>query len=229
MNFSLILPTRGDEQNLKSFLDSIERTTRDKSNIELLLAIDEGRGDIPHNISKQQYSFSITCYERPKTDHFVRDYYNWLANKSTGNNIWTLNDDAFIVTQDWDEKILEKIGTRSIYLVDVNDSSKAQYGHTFCHFPIISRRAVNLLGYFFHPRVRMYPADMIIYDFYKKANCIIDANDIYLVHNHIHESDKSKQKLMDIFEEDKKSWNDNKINMSQEFQRLKYFLQQEQK
>lgn len=229
MNFSLILPTRGDEPNLTTFLDSIERTTRDKSNIELLLAIDEGRGDIPHNISKQQYSFSITCYERPKTDHFVRDYYNWLANKSTGNNIWTLNDDAFIVTQDWDTKILEKIGNRSIYLIDVNDSSKAQYGHTFCHFPIISRTAVNIVGFFFIPRIRMYPADMLIYDFYKKADCVIDANDIYLVHNHIHESDDSKKRLLEIFEEDKKSLEEKKLDISQEFQRIKYFLQQESK
>ena len=225
MNFSLILPTRGDEQNIRPFLDSIERTTYDKANVEVLFAIDEGRGDIPYRVSQQQYSFSIRYFERPQTDNFSRDYYNWLANKSTGNNIWGLNDDAFIVTQDWDKKILEKVGTRKIYLLDTFDSTKNQYKQTFCCFPMVSRMAMNACGYFINPKVRMYPADLFLYETYKNADAIIDANDIYIVHNHIHESDPSKSKMQRIFQEDCEKWKTTKIDISAEISRLKYFMQ----
>lgn len=229
MKFSIILPTRGNINDLKQMLDAFERTTRNKDTIEVLLATDEQRADIPYNISQQGYTYSIRCYERPKTDNFIVGYYNWLADRSTGDNIWAFNDDAFVITQDWDVKILDKICSKKIYMVETFDSTRKQYNHNFPCFPIVSRDAVNIVGYFFHPRVRMYPADILLHQFYLKCGCVIDALDIYIVHNHILETDISKSRMLQIYQEDLELWKQDPLNMSSERNRIQYFLNQESK
>ncbi|GAG35948.1 unnamed protein product, partial [marine sediment metagenome] len=46
MNFSFVLPTRGDYTRLKKMFDSFERTTKYKDKIEFLVAVDTGNTEI---------------------------------------------------------------------------------------------------------------------------------------------------------------------------------------
>jgi len=222
MKFSIIMPTRGDEKNVEKLLDSIERNTRDKKSIEVLFAIDEGERSIINFVDGKKYSFRVEFFERPKTDNFSKDYYNWLANKSCGENIWVLNDDAWIITNDWDAIILKKIKEHrwDTYLVDTHDSTKINPGNYFCTFPMISRKACGLLGYTLHPRVRIFPADKVAFDTFKAIDRIIDANEILIQHDHIVEADKSKSKMMKIFEEDKEIWAKEPIDLRNDIVRL---------
>jgi len=203
MNFSLIFPSNGNKEKIKKLFDSIERTTRYKDKIEVLVAIDDGKTEIIDFIKSKKYSFRVEFFERPQTDNFSDDYYNWLANKSCGDNIWALNDDVIITTQDWDKRILLKIKKFgwSVYLVDTTESTREIVNKGFCCFPIISRRAVNELGFFFYPQVRIYPADKVIYMLFERAGCIINARDIKLQSTYIQEN--KNPRLWNIYQEDR--------------------------
>ena len=205
MDFSLILPTLGDKAKVKMFLDSVERTTRKKSRIEVLFAIDEGKTDIIDFVEKQGYTFPTIFFERPSTSNFSNDYYNWLANRSNGDNIWACNDDIRIRTGWWDDKIREKIDRHqwSIYLVDTKESTRGKINHGFCCFPIISRRAVNELGFFFYPQIRVYPADKIIYELFQNIDRVIDAQDVIINSKYV--SEDKNPRMWKIFQEDLKA------------------------
>jgi len=136
MNFSFVLPTLGNKYNLRSFLSSLERTTKDKKKIEVLLAVDEGRLDITRFVESLKLSYRVEIFQRPQTKDFSNDYYNWLANRSTGKNIIAFNDDAWIRTQDWDAKLLTAIKEYgwSVYMLDIPDTARIKYQNNFAFF-----------------------------------------------------------------------------------------------
>lgn len=204
MNFSFCCPTLGNKEMVCKTLDSFERTTRYKNKIEFLFAIDPGNYDTIKSVEDKKYGFSIRFFERGRSDDFVKDYYNFLANKSIGNNVIPFNDDAWMRTQDWDKKLLDKIKEYgwSIYLVDLLDTARIKYKHQFSCFPCISRRGMNTLGWMLCEDVRMYPADSLTYSVYQAAGRVIPVNNILIEHEHIIESDNSKSRLMKIFNED---------------------------
>ena len=204
MNFSFCLPTLGNHKLVRTFLDSLERTTSDKKNIEVLFAIDEGKTGIIEYVDSHKYSFAIKWYERPATRDFTNDYYNYLASRSTGNNIIAFNDDAWIRTQDWDKKILRTIREYgwSIYMLDIPDTARIKYKNNFPCFPCVSRRALNTVGWLLCKDVPMYPADLVTCEVYHTIKRIIPIRDVLIEHDHIKETDPSKSRMMEIFKED---------------------------
>ncbi len=204
MNFSFCLPTLGNHKLVRTFLDSLERTTHDKKNIEVLFAIDEGKTGIIEYVDSHKYSFAIKWYERPATRDFSNDYYNYLATRSSGNNIIAFNDDAWIRTQDWDKKILRTIREYgwSIYMLDIPDTARIKYKNNFPCFPCVSRRALNTVGWLLCKDVPMYPADLVTCEVYHTIKRIIPIRDVLIEHDHIKETDPSKSRMMEIFKED---------------------------
>lgn len=205
MNFSFILPTLGNENLVRTFLDSLERTTKHKDKIEVFFAIDEGKTDIINVVRNRDYSFDIEFFERPQTEDFTNDYYNFLANKCNGDNIIAFNDDAWMRTQDWDEKLLRTIKEYgwSIYMLDIPDTARIKYQHNFPCFPMVSRRAMNTLGFLLNKDVPMYPADRATFQIYYQAGRVIPIRNVMIEHEHILESDQSKSKMMEIFRKSK--------------------------
>lgn len=205
MNFSFVLPTLGNEGLVTNFLESLERTTCQKKKIEVLFAIDEGKTEIISIVQKRNYSFDIKFFERPLTRDFTNDYYNFLANRSRGANIIAFNDDAWIRTHHWDVKILQTIKEYgwSIYMLDIPDTARIKYQHTFPCFPCVSRRGMNTLGWLLCRDVPMYPADKATFSVYYHAKRIIPIRNVLIEHDHILENDPSKARMMEIFNEDK--------------------------
>ena len=203
MNFSFCLPTLGNEALVLTFLESLERTTKHKDKIEVLFAIDEGKTGIIDFVGKRQYSFDIQFFERPQTRDFTNDYYNYLANRSKGDNIIAFNDDAWMRTKDWDAKILRTIKEYgwSIYMLDLPDTARMKYLHNFPCFPCVSRRGMNTLGFLLNKDVPMYPADKATHAIYYQAKRVIPIRDVLIEHEHILETDPSKSKMMQIFKE----------------------------
>ena len=161
MNFSLVLPTRGNISGLVDFINSFIDTAKYKDKIEFLIAPDIDDPELP-KIKEAVKNYPVRVYETHPTDYFARDYFNWLAFKSKGKNVWNLNDDVVMETQDWDKIILDKIGDREIYLVDIWDSTHEHGGTSFPRFSLISRKAIDTVGFFLFPQVRIHPADKII-------------------------------------------------------------------
>ncbi len=206
MNFSFCLPTLGDEKLVIPFLESLERTTKWKEKIEVLFAIDQGKTDIIKIVRAREYSFPIRFFERPQTRDFTNDYYNYLASRSIGENIIAFNDDAWMRTQDWDKKILRAIKEYgwSIYMLDIPDTARIKYKHSFPCFPCVSRRAMNTLGFLLNRDVPMYPADEATFQIYYVAKRIIPIRDVVIEHEHVLENDPSKERMMEIFKDTQK-------------------------
>lgn len=221
MDFSLILPSLGESYKVKRFLDSVERTTSDLNNIEVLFAIDEGKTEIVRFVEDQGYSFKIKFYQRPVTDNFSNDYYNWLTSRSQGMNVWACNDDMWILTNWWDDIIRDKIARYrwNVYLVDTKDKTRDIVNKGFCCFPIVSREAINEIGFMFYPQIRIYPADKAIYGLYKEVGRIIPAHEVRV--NNTYASEDGNQRLWKIFQEDVKSGVLN-VDITRETMRLLY-------
>ncbi len=206
INFSFVLPTLGQEGLVLTFLESLERTTKWKKNIEVLFAIDEGKTDIIKFVQSRKYSFEILFFERPITRDFTNDYYNFLANRSRGENIIAFNDDAWIRTQNWDEKILRTIKEYgwSVYMLDIPDTARLKYQHNFPCFPCVSRRSMATLGFLLNKDVPMYPADSATFKIYYHAKRVIPIRNVLIEHDHVIESDPSKARMMEIYKETQK-------------------------
>lgn len=210
MNFSIVLPSLGNKELLLKMLESFERTTRNPRSIEFLIALDVGNiNKVLEWFDKENYSFRVTFFERQITEDFTNDYYNFLANRSAGENIIAFNDDAWMRTQDWDIKIMKEIKAYgwSVYMLDIPDTARIKYRNTFPCFPCVSRRAMNTLGWLLHKDVPMYPADRVTTEVYFNAKRIIPIRNVLIEHEHIIESDPSKNRMMDIYTRSQKDIN----------------------
>jgi predicted SprT family Zn-dependent metalloprotease len=103
-------------------------------------------------------------------------------------------------------KILqEKTKGKGVYMVDLFDSTHEHDGESFPRFPMISRLAYKAMGFFFTPKIRMWPSDKITAQTFKAVDSIIICHEVTIQHNHIYASDKSKSRMFRIMQEDIKN------------------------
>lgn len=209
IDFSVVIPVRGNIDGLRITLGAFNLFTAQRDKFEVILVVDDDDPDASFYIKlKGKFGYSIRVMIVKRSDNFCRDYYNAGANIALGTNILMFNDDCYMQTYGWDDIVRFKVEANKhfngIYLVDMMDSTHDN-NVVYPKFPLISRKAVELLGFFFFPQVRMYPADKCIWDLYKGVGCVITAHEIKMQHNHNydHLNDPSKSRMMRILEEDK--------------------------
>lgn len=199
INFSLILPTRGRPKRFSAMLNSIVATTHELSQTELIVGLDNDdkhldeyeriinkmNGNVDE-LMKESFSIKTLIQDRPKN---LCEYYNAMAKKSEGKYIWALNDDCLIRTNGWDSLILDKIKTQGLKVFYVRiggDGHKAYYtgmGHNFASgFPMLSRTAVEVMGYYYNPKIKGYKADKLTHNVFYQAEAIINAPEIDIHH-----------------------------------------------
>lgn len=212
MDFSLIMPVRNNIKGLMVTLGAFDLFTHLKDKFEILLLVDNDDPDIDKYIDMcGDYEINIYIHVVKPTDNFSNDYYNWALQHCRGSNIMVWNDDCYMQTHAWDDKVRAKIESYSkfkgVYLVDMLDSTRCHIGSgvEFPRFPMISRKAVDLCGFFFFPTVRNWPADKCIWDLYSQVGCIIPCHEVKMQHDHNfdHSGDQSKSRFMRILQEDK--------------------------
>jgi len=203
IDFSLILPTRGRVIYFKRLLDSIERTTSKKDKIEVLICVDNDDEKTIEFLKDISQGYSLKFFVRDRQEDMTNGYYNWLAHRTVGNNIMAVNDDAWFKTQGWDDIIRSKIKKSrwSIYLVDVfDDQRNINNNWNFPSFPMISRKGMNVLGFFFLPHFRGWYADQLLCRVYKDIGRIISALEVNLGHDRI--EDECRKKMESLWKED---------------------------
>lgn len=159
---------------------SIEETISDINKVEVLLAVDND--DIDFNeIDLIDTSVNFRIFRRDRTNNFSQDYYNWLADKTTGDAIQAFNDDAYYETKNWDLIIESKVGNRELWFADIYETTRFMYPS----FPMVSRKCFEILGFILHPQVRIYPADKKIWEVYKGADLIVNCLDVRIQHDRL--------------------------------------------
>ena len=183
MDFSLIMPVRNNIKGLKVALGAFQLFTAKPELFEIHLLVDNDDPDAETYFELAlNYKLKIFIHLVEPSDHFNRDYYNAHIKHCRGKNIMAWNDDCYMQTNAWDDIVRKKIKEHpefnGVYFVDMYDSTR--WGSStgldkveFPRFPMISRKAVDIAEYFFHPALRNWPADYVIHGVYKAVGCII--------------------------------------------------------
>jgi len=196
MKFSLLVPTRCRIKGVKRLLDNIVETASNLNDIEILFVADID--DSPTiqffgilNHQKLYPNLTVHFHTRQRSDFTNRDYYNWLAEKATGDYIWALADDLVFLVEKWDE-IIEGYMERylaarpdRICCAGIKDSTpppKRTLPNFPC-FPLITKEAFKFFGFLLHPQIPTWGADYLLYLLYHGANRYIAVEDnVYLNH-----------------------------------------------
>jgi len=184
MNFSLVFPTRGRKQYLKELLSSINRTTREKEKTEILIAVDRDDKEDYSDILPSFKELHIKFFKVKRNENFPKGYYNFLAKRSKGKFIMALNDDAVFKTNYWDIIILYEVRRNKNDIVYIK-TGDGETGSEFSCFPIISRKAFKVLGFFLNEDYYVWVADKNLYEIFRTVERIITINDVVISYKRI--------------------------------------------
>lgn len=162
MLVSFMLPTRHMEDEVLISLKSLIENSSQKHNWEILIALDD---DDKKTLSKiplidelfEPYdfcSYKIEIMERQGYSK-LQNYYNRLAELSSGEFLFLWNDDAVMITPFWDLIIKEDFDLYPekicLFPLEYNYKSEIfEYLHYLLHngFPIVRREWLDILGHF---------------------------------------------------------------------------------
>lgn len=195
MNVSIIVPTRSRLQRLTNMLHSVYDKAKEPDKVEVVLVYD--------NDDTETYDFLQSILEeipnskalnRDRSPNLNNDYLNYAAKHTQGKYIWGLGNDNEIVTENWDEVLINKceaflLNKRGRILYgyvadDIHDDAPFWTGGGCC-FPIVSRESYEALGWFFPPEITKWGADHWLWIIYKslKENRILDLRkDLKVLH-----------------------------------------------
>lgn len=190
-NFSILFPTRHRVEKLKSCLQSIRDTVKDKANIEVLVAYDnddvETCSIIDDLADFKDINLSTFMFDRIYNLH---QYYNLLYQSCDGKTIITLNDDTKFLTYGWDEiaqKHIDDAGYEDgIYYGYIDDLLKESRHGKYCCFPFISRKFIEIVGCVQDERFLGGGADIYIGNLFHELDRVIDMRDIQIDHISCH-------------------------------------------
>lgn len=194
MNFSVIVPTRKRIVRLIGLLNSLERKTRDRKNLEILIAYDsddEQTKGFKELIIKTFKGLNIRFNEFIRLDN-LHTYYNLLYRISGGKTLVTLNDDSEFMTQDWDEIAQKKIDEYTkkypdgvYYCLTEDFLLKRQIGF-YCCFPFVSRKFVDVIGSLQNEDFKWGGADIYLGNLAKSIDRIIELKEVAIDHISFH-------------------------------------------
>lgn len=136
---SVLLPTRGRTHALKKSLHSLISTAKNAKRIELLLGIDEDDTEVKQYIQSEIAPMlreaEIECRAqvfKPLGYHKLNVYVNTLAGIATGDWLFFWNDDAIMLSENWDEQIDKYTGQFKLLAPRDNHD-----GHPYAILPIV--------------------------------------------------------------------------------------------
>ena len=167
MKITVLLPTRGRPQLAWRSLQSLINQATEPHNLEILLAIDNDDTDTLKFFTAKRYPVKLLKFERLgyKKLHM---YLNTLAKHATGDWFMFWNDDAMMLTRQWDRQIYKHAGEFVLLRMPVKN-----HPHPFALFPIIPRTWYDLLGVI----STTTQADRYIYEIMSRVlvkRCIVD-------------------------------------------------------
>lgn len=200
MNFSFILPTRERPQLLSDLCNSLDSTAADKSNFEMIAAYDLD-DTATCNIMPQleaRYPW-FKSNGRNRSNNISKDYHNWLKDQVAGDYVIICNDDTVMRTYHWDVVAMQKITN---YLSDkpdgifygwIADSLLDRAGGVgYCCFPMLSKKAIEIIGYAMHPYYTGWNADIHLYRLFQSIDRVLDLSEVWIDHISYHSGKRER-------------------------------------
>ncbi len=195
MDFTVFMNSRGRIPLLQNALYSIYNNTYNPSKMEIRIRYDDddNETDLFFNKFKRDNLFPI---KGPRPDNLAVTL-NELANQSKGRYLFIFNNDAQLLTPNWDKICLENIDKFKKYknikddvvFCSTSDTSVDKPpGHIYCSFSFISKEAVDALGYFVNEKLLTLGGDSHIQRIFGRLDRVVDCSEIlvdHLLHNTI--------------------------------------------
>lgn len=229
MNFSLIFNTRGRSEILEGCLLSFaERSTR-KSGFDFLIKVDDDDlNSIKEcNSLKQKYPFfDYIVSPRPIS---LNESVSKLAFLSKGDIVYGINDDIYMLTDGWDQILLDKIGkfkkSRELsdnifYLRTECNSVDRDFSLEYAGCPVISKEAVLFFDLYLPESYVGLNADRDIFKVYEGINRVIDCREVKV--NHLYHNTLFKVMSPDLTSYEMRQNTYNNIHKQSEFDIEKY-------
>jgi len=189
MDFSIILNSRGRPGTLFGLLESIFFRAEDSASTQVLIRVDNDDIRTLQTIPLIKSSFDNVIIEGGERPNNLHDSINDLAQKASGKYVFVVNDDVVFLTDDWDVKISKKIEEKleqyedRILYVGVSDTSVDKANHQkYASFPILTKEAVDSLGYFMSNYFVGLGGDVHLYRVFEKIERILLIEDVKLDH-----------------------------------------------
>jgi hypothetical protein len=113
IKISVITPIRENLEELYRLMKSLEETTENLEEIEIILVADKcDKVVVPliPELEERYKRLGLRFYIVERSEHFVRDYYNFAAKQAKGRWVLGINVDVVFMTPSWDRIIINKMG-----------------------------------------------------------------------------------------------------------------------
>lgn len=147
IDVSILLPTRGRTEALKTSLESLVTKAQDPTRVEILMAFDhDDTASYDYFMSHtadiiDNHGATYTCFGFERLGYIrLNEYVNFLANRAQGQWLMFWGDDAIMQSHGWDQRIREVNHFRVLRIPTHNQ-------HPYAIFPIVPRAWVQLFGY----------------------------------------------------------------------------------
>lgn len=169
MDFTIVLVSRGRPTLLANLLLSIARTA--KTDYEVLIGCDSDDLITYNSYQSELHKFENVRFFFKERNPNLHEYINYLVSQGTGKYVFGLNDDCELVNELWDKKALEALDKFGPLCYGVTqDNSIDKVGPAdYASFPIISRAAINRLGFFMEQGFGNHGSDVVTHRIYSNA------------------------------------------------------------
>lgn len=197
MNFTIVLASRERPTLLHGLVNSIDQTVLDKTNIEVIVGIDDD-DQISHQKCKEletQYPY-FKYFSQPRSEWLNRDYLNKAAEMGTGRYVIACNDDMEFRTMHWDKIMHDRLEDYlkdkpdGICMATTSDGIADHFGMAFSCFPLFTRQAINTLGFALIPEARTWVADIVCFNIYNAIGRVCSIPEVMLYHVAYHSKDE---------------------------------------
>lgn len=145
---SILLPTRKRTEAVVKSVGSLLANAADTSRIEILIAYDNDDAESRQFFEETWFPFLSQTQATSRvfeTERFgylrLYKYVNFLAEQASGDWIMFWNDDALMLTENWDEEIVKNDGWFGLLRMPC-----VTMNHPFALFPIVPREWVDFFG-----------------------------------------------------------------------------------
>lgn len=180
MKISLFLNTRKRTRLLANLLSSIYNTAYSSDNIEVFVTIDNDDHESEDFLQSLEFdNLSFRRIQRPTNLHIS---INQMAEMSSGDFLFVLNDDVLFRTFNWDINIIDNYNPEKILYIATHDNSMDKTNHArYSSFPILTRAAYDKLGFFMSEKFVSHGADVHLWRIFDAINAV-EYSEVFLDH-----------------------------------------------
>lgn len=112
IKISIVTPIRENLAELHRLMESLLKTTEHPEDVEVVMVVDHCDGVLTPKLAalEDQYKrMNLIFHKVKRSEHFVRDYYNFAARQARGRWILAINVDVMFMTPGWDRIIASRM------------------------------------------------------------------------------------------------------------------------